>query len=287
MDKFYGYYYKLEKDSDSMAFIVALHQSEDKPSASLQVIVNGDNYFKAFDAKDFSEVKNKNEHLIRLCENTFSDSGLHLDVAFDKIRINGNIEFCGLHRIDGDIMGPFRFVPFMECRHMLRSAFHTLKGALSVGGKNIDLGGGKGYIEGDRGRRFPSSYFWLHAFLPNVPDGSAMLSVAEIPYMGIRFTGVIGFVLENGHEHRIATYHGAKIVKNSNGSIEIRQGRYTYRVEIIDKQTGNPLRAPQGRGNMSRTICETLRGRARICLICDGHVIFDGVVPAASYEYEY
>ena len=39
-----------------------------------------------------------------------------------------------------------------------------------------------------------------------------MLSVADIPIAGIHFTGIIGNILWEGKEYRLATYLGARLV---------------------------------------------------------------------------
>lgn len=59
-----------------------------------------------------------------------------------------------------DIMGPFRFLPGMECSHGVISMGHSLEGKLDLNGKRIDFSGGTGYVETDRGRSFPSAYLW-------------------------------------------------------------------------------------------------------------------------------
>lgn len=51
-----------------------------------------------------------------------------------------------------------------------------------------------------------------------------MLSVADIPIAGIRFTGIIGVVLWQGKEYRIATYLGARVVKIENKMVRVKQG---------------------------------------------------------------
>lgn len=51
---------------------------------------------------------------------------------------------------------------------------------------------GWGYWEGDQGRSFPKEYAWTQCRLPN---GSLMLSMADIPIAGVHFTGIIGNIL--------------------------------------------------------------------------------------------
>lgn len=42
-----------------------------------------------------------------------------------------------------------------------------------------------------------------------------MLSVADIPLLGFHFNGIIGIVLLNGKEYRIAAYLGAHVKRIS------------------------------------------------------------------------
>ena len=81
-----------------------------------------------------------------------------------------------------------------------------------------------------------------------------MLSIAYIPFGVFDFTGVIGVVLLNGMEYRIATYLGARAVKITPEEIFVQQGAYAF---IVKSQafSGHPLRAPVS-GAMKQTIHE-------------------------------
>lgn len=48
------------------------------------------------------------------------------------ISANGVLRFSALSPIQYDIMGPFRFVPFMQCRHSVYSMRHRIDGQLTV-----------------------------------------------------------------------------------------------------------------------------------------------------------
>ena len=54
-----------------------------------------------------------------------------------------------------DVMGPFRFVPGLQCRHSVFSLGHSVTGAVTVNGKRMEFDRATGYMEGDRGRSFP------------------------------------------------------------------------------------------------------------------------------------
>ena len=52
-----------------------------------------------------------------------------------------------------------------------------------------------------------------------------MLSAAEIPMLGFYFTGIIGVILLNGQEYRIATYLGAKISAIKENTVNCQAGK--------------------------------------------------------------
>jgi hypothetical protein len=54
------------------------------------------------------------------------------------------------------IMGWFGLVPFMECFHGVVSFGHQLQGTLDVEGAETSFDAGRGYIEKDWGKGFPS-----------------------------------------------------------------------------------------------------------------------------------
>ena len=60
-------------------------------------------------------------------------------------------------------MGPFSFVPFMECYHGIISMDHSIIGELSIKGKKVDFTSGRGYIEKDWGHSFPIGYVWMQS----------------------------------------------------------------------------------------------------------------------------
>lgn len=44
-------------------------------------------------------------------------------------------------------MGPFAFVPFMECYHGIVSMDHIIQGELEIDGATVDFSNGRGYME--------------------------------------------------------------------------------------------------------------------------------------------
>ena len=279
-DYFFGRYFKCCGKDGTVALIPAFHRNAGVTTASVQLITDDSAWSIPFGAEKYRDLGDS--FGVAVGENTFRRGGLTLDLHGDGLDAKGEISFGGFAPLKGDIMGPFRFVPFMECRHSVYSARHTLSGGLEINGKVFDMTDGAGYIEGDRGSSFPRVYAWTHALFPG---GSLMLSVAEIPFGVIRFTGVIGFVLAGGREYRIATYRGAKAVRIEDGAIEIKQGKLTFRAALLEKRP-HPLCAPAS-GAMVRTIRESASCRASYTLIEDGKTVLDIDLPDASFEYEY
>ncbi len=112
-----------------------------------------------------------------------------------------------------------------------------------------------------------------------------MLSVADIPLAGIDFTGVIGAVLWQGKEYRMATYLGARVVRIQKNRVRVIQGNLELDVRLL-KASERPLKAP-AKGNMVRTIHESASCRAFYRFCKKGCVLFAFETDRASFEFEY
>lgn len=179
-------------------------------------------------------------------------------------------------------MGPFSFVPFLECRHSIWSMKHTVRGNVYINGTEYSFDGAEGYWEGDRGRSFPKEYIWTHCVFP---EGALMLSVADIPMAGFHFQGVIGIVLLDGREYRLATYLGAKTLRIRNGLVRVVQGSLELEAKLLERD-GKPLKAPAW-GNMARIIHESVACRAKYRFRKKGRTLLAFETDRASFEYEY
>ena len=90
------------------------------------------------------------------------------------------------------VMGPYSFVPFMECKHGILSLDHELQGQLQVDGVQTSFDGGRGYLEKDWGRAFPRGYVWTHSNHFDRPGICVTVSVARIPWLTSAFRGFSG-----------------------------------------------------------------------------------------------
>ena len=198
---------------------------------------------------------------VHIGENRFAESSVTLDIRTADLRLTGELRYGPWVPLRYDIMGPFRFLP-MECRHSVFSLLHRVEGQVSLNGALLRFDHGTGYAEGDRGRSFPSRYAWLQ-WGDLEARASVMLSIARIPLAGFRFWGCIAVVWVNGQEYRLATYLGAQIRRMDERHMEIVQGRWNLKAEVLGDGAGCPLQAPDN-GKMNRVIHENVGVKARI-----------------------
>ena len=112
-----------------------------------------------------------------------------------------------------------------------------------------------------------------------------MLSVADIPFLGTNFTGIIGAVMLGGKEYRIATYLGARAKEINKSAVTVKQGGFELTAKLLEKKS-HPLFAPIN-GDMSRTIHESAACKAYYCFLHNGDVLCEFVSDKASFEFEY
>lgn len=277
-NSFCGWYYRCQSDRQTLAIIPSVHKCKDGNFCTLQLITDSG----AFQVRSpFSALQQNGTH-IQIGENRFGKDGLTLNIQTPELHARGTLRFGAFTPIRYDIMGPFRYIPLLQCRHSVYSMRHTVDGTITVNGRPYVFENAVGYMEGDRGSSFPREYVWTQC---SFPEGSLMLSVADIPFGGFHFTGVIGIVLLHGKEYRLATYLGAKAVTLQNGTVSVRQGDLYLSAKRLD-DPGHPLQAPVG-GAMTRTIYEHPACRACYRFESNGIPLLELEVSNAAFEYEY
>lgn len=216
--------------------------------------------------------------------NRFTSQGVELDLKAQDWRITGLLSFSEpvswpkTWRAPG-VMGWYAWAPFMQCYHGILSLDHTIHGSLTIQGERVDLTGGRGYMEKDWGRSFPSAYIWLQSNHFEKPGTSFTASIAVIPWLRRSFTG---FLIGVHHEQKLytfATYTGAVIEKLVVGDREINfvicSSDYRLTVQAFRALTGS-LQAPAATG-MTNRIAETLGGKVRLRLqtIREGRILLE------------
>jgi tocopherol cyclase len=261
---FEGWYFKLVDKSENhrLALIpgVSFDREGSDPHCFIQYLdVSGKpgRYIK-YDINEFHPLDRING--LRIGANTFSPSGIELDLSDSSFRVRGRLDFEGItpwpvRLCSPGAMGWYAFVPAMECYHGVLSFDHLIKGRLDVNGESQNFNSGRGYIEKDWGRSFPSYHIWLQCNHFNQPGTSLMISIANVPWLHSSFDGfLVGFLLD-GRLYRFTTYTGAKITRlqyaGSQLTVHFRSSAWRLEVEV----------SYLGGGQLATPVIGAMRGR--------------------------
>ena len=236
---FEGWYYKIVNADETKAFAIIPGIAIDvlgKKHAFVQILdgKKQTSKYHTFDGMDFVTQPGKLD--ISIGANRFQEYSIALDLAELKGQLNftGNIPWPKPIYSPG-IMGPYAFAPFLECYHGIVSMNHSIQGQLEVNGELIDFANGKGYIEKDWGRSFPSAYVWMQSNHFSHSNTSFKVSVANIPWINKAFVGFIAGLWLNGKLIRFTTYNRTRLQKCqiSKEMVEITLENKSYRLEIV------------------------------------------------------
>lgn len=284
---FHGWYFKQQNEEDTIALIPGFQEDGNgNRSAFIQVIFNEDSHFFSYPMDTF--YAEGNQLSIRIGTNTFSTKGIHVAIEGSDFSCKGTLRFGPFYELGKDCMGPFRFLPFMECRHSILSMGHRVSGELQIGrpGRSeLDIvfdQESTGYIEMDRGTSFPKAYTWVQCNRFGGKACSVVAMAAVIPYLGTAFQGTICEVYVGGHIHTLATYLGAKVMTNHDNRLVVKQGKQRLEIQVI-KDVAHPLKAPN-RGVMERMIHESPQCKARFLYMINGRILVDLTSSQASFE---
>ena len=220
---------------------------------------------------------------IQIKNNYFSKEKLHIEIE-DKaqdLKIHGDIQYhhhedIKTSFVSPNIMGPFSYIPFMECNHAILSMKTHIQGNLQINGENRNLDNGIGYLEKDWGKSFPKSYIWCQGNCFQNTDASFILSIADIPFKVLTFQGIICVLLINHHEYRFTTYHHTQIqkyeVSENSINITLKKGIYELNVKSVSS-AGKKLLAPV-KGKMEKDILESICSSIVVTLRRNNAIIF-------------
>jgi len=293
---FEGWYYKLisQSKNHNFAIIPGVFLSEDqtKSHCFIQVLDSEKDhvYYHSYPIEAFKAARDA--FAIKIASNTFTSGKITLAIDDDLERVQGSLTFEGLNRwpvrlTSPGAMGWFAWVPFMECYHGVVSMDHSIKGHLEIDGQLRDFSGGKGYIEKDWGKQFPSAWIWGQSNHFDRPGISLMLSVAVIPWLGSSFGGFIMGLLYQGEILRFATYNRSKIeqisIDDQAVTIVVRNANYRLEIQAL-KAGGGLLHAPT-KVEMGRRILETLNAKISIRLAnLEGNILYEGTGENSGLE---
>lgn len=278
---FEGWYFKNSNNKNSISFIPGINIDEKNKKAFIQVIIDKESYFVNYDIKDFEF--NLKPFYIKIKNNYFSKEGVKIDIKEEKQNLNvyGKLKYSNNQNIEKNIlnpniMGPFSYIPFMECNHAILSMKNDISGFININGKKLEFNKDFGYIEKDWGTSFPKSYIWCQGNNFNKSNSSFMLSVADVPFKVFNFKGIICDLIIDDKEYKFTTYNNTKLVKCmiDNNNFDITLNKENYFLNIKSKySSGAKLYAPI-KGKMDKDIFESISSLISVTLKENEKIIF-------------
>lgn len=291
--RFEGWYYKLVDYNREAAIAIIPGFSSAPPSqAFIQIFdgISGDFWYNKFSLNEFHYKKDKFEVIIE--KNYFSSDKIKLDLNKQGQVVKGELIFKNqlpwpIKFLSPGAMGPFAFLPRMECSHAVLSFDHEIYGNLTINGVEISFDHGKGNIEKDWGRSFPSGYVWMQSNHFSEQRISFMASIARIPYLGRSFTGFLAGFLYEDRLYLFSTYNRAKLkdLTINKNRVSFRLVKENQEIEIDAIQAkASQLKGPIN-GKMTGKILESLTSTINLKFIDSKKSIeFDGVGSFSGME---
>ncbi|MCK4922888.1 MAG: hypothetical protein KAS71_17675 [Bacteroidales bacterium] len=269
---FEGWYYKVVNNSEdkAFAFIPGISMNEKGERQAFVQVLDGKKLtaeYHKFNSEEFQAKAGKFE--INVANNFFTSENIKLDLPSiqGELRFKNRVKWPGNWYSPG-IMGPYTFVPFMECYHGILSMDHNIEGELIINNEVVDFTGGKGYMEKDWGHSFPSAYIWMQTNHFSQSGISLKVSVAKIPWLRSSFVGFIAGFLINNQLIEFTTYNSSFLRKSfaNNEKVEIVLENRKYRLEIIAKRYASTELSSPILGFMDGRINESMTAKIEVLL---------------------
>lgn len=274
---FEGWYLKLIDAPRKVVFAlipgVSIGTDGQDSHAFIQLInaVSGKTEYFRFALESFSADLKKFD--VRIGDNHFWDGGAVVSLQNASTSLSADLRFEDIEKyptslLHPGIMGPFSFVPGMECYHGIVNIRHTITGSMRYNGIDLDMTGGEGYIEKDWGRSFPQSWIWMQANHFSSQRASFLFSIARIPWLGSAFTGLICFLRTDEGFYRFATYNGGRVCELVSETDQIKGTLKNASHTLAFTATyakGGILKAPKN-GMMLREIEESITAKVAVTL---------------------
>lgn len=269
---FEGWYYKVinADESKAFAFIPGIAMDEKGEKQAFIQVLDGKNLtaeYHKFAATEFHPTPGKFE--VNLANNFFSTSKINLDLptVTGQLSFQNQVPWSNSWYSPG-IMGPFSFVPFMQCYHGILSMDHTIQGTLNIKGESIDFSNGRGYMEKDWGKSFPSGYIWMQTNHFSEMGISIKSSVAKIPWLGSSFIGFIAGVWLYDRLIEFTTYNFTRLRKSfaDEKKVELVYENRKHRLEIFAKREAATSLASPISGFMDGRVEESMTAKIEVQL---------------------
>lgn len=248
---FEGWYIRITDKEVSLAVIIGIHKVDDVQSGFIQTLdtISHASQNITFDNNDI-HISN-DPFMVQMGSCIFKKSYLYLDLINVDIPIHLEVRFSSYSDLDRTlyaptIMGPFAYIPQMECNHAVINLGSCVSGTVMIQKKVISIEGTV-YMEKDRGTSFPDNYIWLQSNTCLDLSADFFLASASIPLTLAVFQGTIAVLHMHNKQYRFATYYGARIIHSyeKEGYRYLTISQYPYRMYLkIKYGTTFPLKAP-------------------------------------------
>lgn len=289
---FEGWYYKIisSDQKHALAIIPGIAMDENGKKQAFIQVLDGRNLkasYHKFDAQEF--IPKPKTHDLQIRKNRFTNDSIELDLPGLKgsLRFRNRSPWPSSWNSPG-IMGPFSFVPFMECYHGILSMDHSIEGNLVHQDKVISFEQGRGYMEKDWGHSFPEGYVWMQSNHFSKTGISIKASIAKIPWIGSSFIGYIAGVLIDGKLFQFTTYNKTQLKQCSVSKKEvvIEMENSSHKLWIrAEREKATPLAAPIA-GFMDARIEESMNAKIHLKLIQKktGEILLEDTGTSAGIE---
>ena len=289
---FEGWYYKIisSDQKHALAIIPGIAMDENGEKQAFIQVLDGRNLkasYHKFDVQEF--IPKPKTHDLQIGKNRFTNDSIELDLPGLKgsLRFRNRSPWPSSWNSPG-IMGPFSFVPFMECYHGILSMDHSIKGNLVHQDKVISFEQGRGYMEKDWGHSFPEGYVWMQSNHFSKTGISIKASIAKIPWIGSSFIGYIAGVLIDGKLIQFTTYNKTQLKQCSVSKKEvvIEMENSSHKLWIrAEREKATPLAAPIA-GFMDARIEESMNAKIHLKLIQKktGEILLEDTGTSAGIE---
>lgn len=278
---FEGWYFKNTNNENGISFIPRININKDEKKAFIQVITSNFSCFVNYDINDFKF--SFSPFYIRMGNNFFSKDYIHIDIkeTTQNLTIIGDIKYSKSQNISANffnpnIMGPFSYIPFMECNHAILSMKSKANGKITINNQDIVFNNGIGYIEKDWGHSFPKSYIWCQGNNFKNSNSSFMISIANIPFKAFSFRGIICDLIIDNNEFKFTTYNNSKLVNYNvnNNSVDILLQKREYFFNLKSKYTSGLKLAAPVKGKMKKDIFESISASIDVTLKKNNKIVF-------------
>jgi len=215
---FENWYFKLvdARKENTIGILIGVQITHQGEEAFVQVIGNGVSEDVSVNYP-LESVKSKDEE-IQIGDNYLGLQKITLNIEKEGLTLKGEVTFSNHKQLKESLwipglMGPYKYLPFLESYHEVVSLQNTLMGSLWINGKQIIFNEGKGYIEKDWGKTFPNIWLWAQCNHFKRQDVALMIGVARLPIFFNYYTSFAIPIYYKDQLEIFSNYNGAHIAK--------------------------------------------------------------------------